>query len=133
MAIVGGIAGREETDLGRNPALEHEVRQVIDRDRQGVQSLASLILENFSDAGIRSGEAIRNSPSRRVFVKTLRCGIRPKLGVWVIDGNWDGAGTLLNNHLRIDAVGPSRGGEKSDCEQQKSWSKVFQGNPRAYA
>jgi hypothetical protein len=81
--------------------------KVIDRDRQGVQSLASLILENFKHASIRLREAMR----------ILGGGNGAKRRVWVRYGNWDGAGALLNNYLRIDAVGPSRGGENSDCEQ----------------
>ena len=100
MAIIGGIAGREET--GRIPALEHEARKVIDRDRQVLQSLASLILENYKHASIGRREAIR--------IPLLGgSGGSGKRRVWVFQSNCGGARTLLNNYSRIDAVGPSRG------------------------
>ena len=81
------------------------VENVIDRDRQVVQSLASLILEHDRHASIR----IREARPRLVLERERSHGGRERTERGVVPGNWDGSGTLLNNYLRIDAVGPSRG------------------------
>ncbi len=99
--IVGSAAVTEEKNLGWIAALKREARQVIDRDRQTVNRLASLILENLRHARIRLCEAWSIPEGTRSGRQRAECGI------WVRQGYWYGPGTLLNNDLWVDAVGPS--------------------------